>query len=135
MGRIATKTTVINEETGEIIRESFNRGYQNGDDWVIVYRESFRDFLMTVPDFITTKVFGFLLTKQEFERGVRITKKAVAEELKISYRSVMVAFKWLKENGYVKEHKVDGQTEFLLNPDVTTCGRNKSKKIELWDSV
>ena len=75
------------------------------------------------------------MAKQEFENGVRTTKKAVADELNISYRSVMVAFKWLKENGYVKERKVNGQTEFLLNPDVTTCGKNKQKKIDLWNSV
>ena len=135
MSRIATKTTVINDETGEIIRESFTRGSQNGDDWVIVYRETFMNFLLTSPDFITTKVFGWLMTKQEFENGVRATKKTVADELEISYRSVIAAFNWLKEHSYIKERKVNGQTEFLLNPDVTTCGRNKKKKVELWNSI
>ena len=108
---------------------------QNGDGWVIVYRENFMHFLLTAPDFITTKVFGALMTKQEFENGVRTTKKAIADELKVSYRSVMIAFKWLKEHGYIKERKVNGQTEFLLNPAVTTCGKNKQEKIELWESV
>lgn len=135
MGKIATKTTVINEETGEIIRTSFNRGSQNGDDWMIVYKEPYMNFLLTAPDFITTKVFGWLMTKQEFENGVRSTKKTVADELEISYRSVIAAFNWLKEHKYIKERKVNGQTEFLLNPDVTTCGKNKKKKVELWNSI
>ena len=99
---------------------------------MIVYRESFTDFLLSVPDFITLKVFGLLMTKQEFTNGARTTKKAIADELRVSYRSIMVAFKWLKENGYVKEHKVNGQTEFLLNPEVTTCGRQKQRKVNLW---
>ena len=135
MRRIITKTIVSDAETGEIIRTSVNRGTQNGDDWVIVYRASFMDFLLTAPDFTTAKVFGSLMTKQEFENGVRSTKKAIADELNVSYRSVIAAFNWLKENGYVKERKVNGQTEFLLNPNVTTCGRNKSKKVALWNSI
>ena len=118
---------------GGLHNPHFEQDY--GDGWVLVYRNTFMHFLLTVPDFITTKVFGSLMAKQEFENGVRTTKKAVADELNISYRSVMVAFKWLKENGYVKERKVSGQTEFLLNPDVTTCGKNKQKKIDLWNSV
>lgn len=135
MAKIATKTTVINEETGEIIRETFNRGSQNGDGWVLIYREAYRNLLLKVTNPSILRVFGLLITKQEFERGIHATKKAIAEELNISYDSVMVAFKWLKENNYIKEHKVDGVIEFLLNPDVTTCGKNKKKKLELWNSI
>ena len=135
MGKTAKQVTVFDAETGKVISDTISYGTRNGDGWVIVYRNNFMHFLLTVPDFITTKVFGSLMAKQEFENGVRTTKKAVADELNISYRSVMVAFKWLKENGYVKERKVNGQTEFLLNPDVTTCGKNKQKKIDLWNSV
>ncbi len=135
MRKISTKTTVIDDETGEIIRETFNRGSQNGDDWMIVYRESFEDFLLTAPDFTTAKVFGVLMTQQNFEGGINTTKKAVADRIKVSYRSVMTAFNWLKEHSYIKERKVNGQTEFLLNPDVTTCGKNKKKKLELWNSI
>ena len=53
----------------------------------------------------------------------------------MSYNNVMRGFNWLKENGYLKERKVNGQTEFLLNPDVTTCGRQKKRKLELWNSI
>ena len=102
---------------------------------MIVYRESFEDFLLTAPDFTTAKVFGVLMTQQNFEGGINTTKKAVADRIKVSYRSVMTAFNWLKEHSYIKERKVNGQTEFLLNPDVTTCGKNKKKKLELWNSI
>ena len=135
MKKIITRTEVIDEETGYVIRRSINRGSQNGDDWVIVYREPFMDFLLAAPDFVTTKVFGWLMTNQPFESGIKATKKAIADDLNVSYRSVMLAFKWLRENSYVKERKVKGVSEFLLNPDVTTCGKNKKLKVELWNSV
>ena len=81
------------------------------------------------------RIFGSLMSKQEFENGVRTTKRAIAEELNIERTAAWNAFKWLKENGYIKERKVSGQTEFLLNPNVTTCGKHKQKKIDLWNSV
>ena len=135
MGKTAKQVTIFDADTGKVIRETVNYGTQNGDGWVLVYRKTYRDLLLGVTNPSILRVFGLLMTKQDFERGINTTKKAVADELKISYDSVMVAFKWLKENGYVKERKVNGQTEFLLNPDVTTCGKNKQKKIDLWNSV
>ena len=73
--------------------------------------------------------------KQEFDDGINTIKQAVADSLKMSYDNVMRGFKWLKENKYVKEHKVNGQTQFLLNPNVTTCGKNRKAKLALWESI
>ena len=84
---------------------------------------------------VAWKVFALLSSKQPFEGGVRISKKAVSEQLKISYDNVMRGFKWLKEHLYIKERKTDGQTEFLLNPNVTTCGRKRKEKIKLWEET
>ena len=131
----SSKTFTLLYQGVQTKKDTYYRGTQNGDGWMIVYREPFMDFLLRTPDFVTTKVFGSLMTKQEFDRGIGTTKKAIADELKVSYRSVMTAFKWLKENGYIKERKVRGQTEFLLNPNVTTCGKKKEEKIKLWNSI
>ena len=122
-----------NLTAGGLHNPNFEEDY--GDGWVLVYRKTYRDLLLGVTNPSILRVFGLLMTKQNFERGINTTKKAIADELKISYDSVMVAFKWLKEHGYVKERKVNGQTEFLLNPDVTTCGKNKQAKIDLWKSI
>ena len=102
---------------------------------MIVYEDAIMNLAQETTNPSVLRVFMSLMSKQEFLRGARTTKKAIAEELRISYDSVMVAFKWLKENGYIKERKVSGQTEFLLNPNVTTCGKHKQKKIDLWNSV
>ena len=134
MGKIATKITILDGDTGEVIKDVFYRGTQNGDDWVIVYREPFMNLTLNAPP-AALKVFITLMTKQEFEGGIHMTKRAVAEKLKVSYDNVMRAFKWLKEHDYVREHKVDGVPEILLNPEVTTCGKKKEEKIKLWNSI
>jgi DNA-binding transcriptional ArsR family regulator len=102
---------------------------------VIVYSKTYKNLLLENTSPSVLRVFGLLMTMQEFDNGIKITKKAIADILKISYDSVMVALKWLKENGYVKEHKVNGITEFLLNPKVTTCGKNRKAKLALWESI
>ena len=109
--------------------------YNDWDDCVFVCEDTYMTLLKQTTNPSILRVFGALMTKQEFDRGIKTTKKAIADELSISYDSAMVAFKWLKENGYVKERKVDGQTEFLLNPSVTTRGKNKQKKVALWEST
>ncbi len=133
MGKIAKRITIYNDETGEIIRDSVRRGTENGDGWVIMYRDALADLALNAPP-IALKIFLALSSKQEFERGIKATKKAISDEFSISYNNVMRGFNWLKENGYLKERKIDGVSEFLLNPDVTTCGKNKKKKLELWNS-
>ena len=139
MGRVVKHSQIIDSVTGEItgkvLQEDVKFGTQNGDGWMIVYREAFMKLMLEASEASTLKVFGSLMSKQEYEGGIKATKKAIADELGLTYRSVMTAFKWLKENHYVKERKNRGQTEFLLNPNVTTCGKNKKAKIELWQSV
>lgn len=134
MARIVKRVTITDVDTGEIIRDSVNYGTQNGDDWVIWYREALANLATDAP-LVALKVFLFLASKQEFENGIKITKKFISEKLDISAAQIWRSFKWLKENGYVKEHKVNGITEFLLNPNVTTCGKNRKAKLALWESL
>ena len=139
MGRVVKHSqiidTVTGEITGKVLQEDVKFGTQNGDGWVIMYREAISLLADTAPDLTTVKVFLKLAAKQGFEDGVKTTKKAISDEIGVSRTQGWRAFKWLKENHYVKERKNRGQTEFLLNPNVTTCGKNKKAKIELWQSV
>ena len=134
MGRVAWQTTIFDEETGEIIKSHVNFGTQNGDGWVIVYRDTYALLNKIAPP-SALRIFNELMTKQQFEGGIRTTKKAIANALDISEPQSWRAFKWLKERGYLKERKINGQTEFLLNPNVTTCGKNRDDKIALWESI
>ena len=134
MARIVKRVTITDIDTGLIIKDSINYGTQNGDDWVIWYREALEKLAFNAP-LIALKILFFLASKQEFENGIKITKKFISEKLDISSAQLWRGFKWLKENGYVKEHKVNGITEFVLNPNVTTCGKNRKAKIDLWNSI
>ena len=134
MSRVSKQVIIKNEDTGEIISNSITHGTQNGDGWMIMYREAISLLIDEVPDFSTLKVFLKLASKQEFEGGLKISKKFIADELGISRTQSWRAFKWLKENGYIKERKVNGLPEFLLNPKVATCGKNRKAKIALWES-
>ena len=66
---------------------------ENGDDWVIVYRDTIMNLAQETINPSVLRVFISLMSQQEFEHGVRTTKKAIAEGLSISYDRVMVAFK------------------------------------------
>lgn len=135
MGTIARQTTVFDSETNRVIKSSVNYGTQNGDGWVIVYQDAYMNLLCETTNPSILRIFGSLMTKQSFDGGVKTTKKAIYEELGIERTSAWKAFKWLKENLYIKERKVNGITEFLLNPYVTTCGKNRKEKIKLWESI
>lgn len=134
MSKMSKRVTVTDTETGEIVSDSVNFGTQNGDGWMIMYRESILKLSENAPS-TALKIFLNLSARQEFESGIKVTKKFIADSLKMSATQVWRGFKWLKENDYVKEHKVAGVTEFILNPDVTTCGKNKKDKVELWNSI
>lgn len=134
MARIAKRVTITDVETGEVIRDSVNYGTQNGVDWMIMYREPILSLSENAPA-AALKIFLNLSARQEFEGGIKMTKKFIAEKLDMSAAQFWRGFKWLKENGYVKEHKVNGITEFVLNPEVTTCGKNRKAKIKLWESI
>lgn len=132
--KLGRELKVFDGETGEILKHTVTYGSQNGDDWVIWYREALINLAVNAP-LVAWKVLAMLASNQEFEGGINTTKQAVADKLKISYDNVMRGFKWLKEHKYVKERKVNGQTQFLLNPNVTTCGKNRKDKLELWESI
>lgn len=134
MGRRAKQITEFDAETGEVYKEFVTFGTQNGEGWLIMYRKGLTDLSKNAP-MSALKVFLNLSARQPFEGGIKVSKKAIADELEISRTVVWQGFKWLKENNYIKERKTDGQTEFLLNPNVTTCGRKRKEKIKLWNSV
>ena len=81
--------------------------------------EIISELVNSVPNLATIKVYLQLYKMSKVDNnGVSTTKKAVADELKLSYPIIFSSFKWLKENGYIKETKVNGQTKFIL-PEIS----------------
>lgn len=134
MGRTMRQVVSFDEETGEIYSDSTSpAGSQNGKGFVLMYTEKVQELIVKCPSATTLKVFMLLSMGQQFEeRGVITTKKAVQEKLGITKPTCLEAFKWLKEHWIINEYRVDGHTEFMVNPEYVTVGRDKKKRIAEW---
>lgn len=133
MAEMAIQTSVYDGETGELLREIFTRGSPNGRGWVIMYTENVLELLTKCNSASTLKVFLYLAVNQKFEeRGFMTTKTAVQERLGITKKTCIEAFNWLKENYIVNESKINGCTEFMINPKYVTVGRDKKAREKEW---
>ena len=127
------QVTTIDEGTGEIISDILSRGSPNGKGYVLMYTEKVIKLITECPSASTLKVFMLLSMGQQFDdRGYITTKKAVQEKLGITKPTCLEAFKWLKDNFIINECKIDGHTEFMVNPDYVTIGRDKKKRQAEW---
>lgn len=133
MSGYVKQTSIYDESTGELIREVVSRGSPNGRGWVIVYTENVQELLLKCNSAATLKVFMYLAVNQQFEeRGFVTTKAAVQEKLGITKKTCIEAFNWLKENMVINELRVNGCTEFMVNPRYVTVGRDKKAREREW---
>ena len=124
---------LINNETGEIEVKNSKQRLVNKPGFVLIYREALQILASEAPSLSVMKVFSLLSSLQEYaDDGINITKQAIADTIGTTYKSVWSACKWLEENKFIKTRKHNGQTQFLLNPDITTCGRKRQAKKMLW---
>lgn len=132
MKSLVKQVTTYDEDTGEIISDVVSKGSANGRGWVIMYSAKTLELIQKCTG-STFKVFGFLACGQQFEeRGVITTKKAVQEYLGMTKQTVLEAFKWLKEHHVINEVRHNGVSEFIVNPDYITVGRDKKKRSKVW---
>lgn len=133
MAGYVKQVTVFDEDTGEVRAELVTRGSPNGKGWCIMYTDKINDLVLKCKSAATLRVFMLLAANQQFEeRGYISTKKAIQEKLGIDKSTCLEAFKWLKENFVVNECKVNGYTEFMVNPAYVTIGRDKKKREKEW---
>ena len=133
MSGLLTQTIVFDEDTGEVKSDSTRRGSQNGKGWIIMYTEKVQELICECDSAATLKVFMLLSLGQQYdERGMITTKQAVQEKLGITKQTCLAAFKWLKEHMIINECKINGHTEFMVNPRYVTIGRDKKKREKEW---
>lgn len=127
------QTSIYDGETGELIRETTSKGSPNGRGWVMMYTDNVQELLLKCNSAATLKVFMLLAVNQKFEeRGYITTKAAVQEKLGITKKTCIEAFNWLKENMVINEIRVNGCTEFMVNPRYVTVGRDKKAREKEW---
>ena len=131
----ATETTIMktNVETGEIIYETTFRGSRSGSGWIMMFTDKGQEIISRCPSAATLKVYLYLAMGQDYNGGMKTTKRAVEQYLGLSHRTVYKAFAWLKQNFIVNEWRHNGITEFMVNPRYVSVGKF-DERIKLWNA-
>lgn len=123
---------------GELISANvFTARKQNGSGFVISYTTKMSEFIEKndVPSVV--RIFLYIAHNQQYGvngvYGYRCTRKHLETALNITRKSVYSALNKLKEDFLVNETKVDGFSEFMVNPNYVTMGRDKQARIREWN--
>ena len=82
----------------------------------------------------TLRVFFFLALNIHEQTGfVRITKKYLAQMLKLDAKSLYRALKWLQDNYIVHQTRCHGFFEFMISPYFVEWGDDKKSRIDEWN--
>lgn len=131
--------TTITDQNGEIISE-FESVVKpkNGSGFVISYTEKMSDFVAKCKTGSIVRVFLYIAHHQDYANdgmhfGFRCTHKYLQTVLGIDKSTLWDALKYLKENFLVHVGKVYGYTEFMVNPQYVTIGRDKQARVREWN--
>jgi len=126
------------DSNGALISSNiFTARKQNGSGFVISYTEKMSEFIekTSVPSVV--RIFLYLAHKQQYGvngvYGYRCTRKHLEQALNIDRKSVYSALTTLKNDFLVQETKIDGLSEFMVNPNYVTMGRDKQARVREWN--
>lgn len=120
---------------GALVSTKFSKAKSsNGKGWSIMYNDKILQLVKKCDSAATLRVFMYLAAGQQFEeKGMITTKVAVQQSLGITKPTCLNAFKWLKENFIINEYRNEGgYTEFMVNPEYVTVGKDKKKRQREW---
>lgn len=126
------------DSNGELISSNtFAAKKQNGSGFVISYTEKMSEFIAKTETPSVVRIFLYLAHNQQYGTngvyGYRCTRKHLEQALNITRKSVYSALTKLKEDFLVNETKIDGLSEFMVNPNYVTMGRDKQERIREWN--
>ena len=116
---------MIDKETGEITKESRWSGSMLGDDYFVIYKQAMDKLLhdSAAPE-TALRVFIKLCTMQTFESAVVVSRTFLMNDLKTTRKTLWKCLSYLKEHAYIMETTVNGHSAFIINPDVSNCGKS-----------
>ena len=132
------QVTVV-DKNGEIISDSTRRVVRaNGSGFVISYTERMSDFLCKCSTGAIVRVFVFLAHHQNYGTdgktfGYRCSHKYLQTVLHIEKPTLWRALHYLKEHLLVHVGKIEGFTEFMVNPYYVTIGTDRKARIREWE--
>lgn len=127
-----TEILISDMATGEVLAEKVIYGSQSKGGWCMLYQDKGLDLIAKAPNASVLKVFMYLACGQTYVGGMKTTKRAVEQNLGLSHKTVALAFDWLKEHAVIHEWRVDGCTEFLINP-LYVCVGKFDDRLKLWN--
>lgn len=125
---------------GEVVYDNLRkRGLsQNGSGFVISYTGKMCEFLQKCSAGSHVRLFVYLAHNQGYgDNGVygyRCDRKYLMALLKIDRKTLYNALKYLQDNVLILETRVDGQSEFMVNPNYVTIGRDKRARMAEWNN-
>lgn len=123
--------------SGEVVYDNVRRQrWQNGSGFVISYTEKISEFLSKVSTGSIVRVFLYIAHHQSYGQngqfGFRCSHRHIEQALRLDRTTVWDALKFLKDKSLVVENRVDGCTEFMVNPSYITIGADKKAREREW---
>lgn len=137
--KITYRQSIGIDENGEIIYDVLKKNcWQNGSGFMISYSDKICNLAIEAPHGSILRVFLYIAHNQQYgdddaHFGYSCSKKHLTETLGLNRKSIYNALNWLKEKFIVNEEKVDGNVEFMVNPDYVTIGAKKKKRVAEWN--
>lgn len=137
---IKYKQTVAYDENGEVVYDVTKNAAkcQNGGGFVLSYTEKMCEFLEKCSVGATVRVFLYIAHHQSFgndgeQFGYRCSHKYLQQVLRLDRKSVYNALRSLKDSFLVNETKINGVSEFMVNPQYVTIGTDKKARLAVWN--
>lgn len=131
--------TIKYDDKGDVIVDTVRKiKSQNGSGFVISYTAKMTDFISSTKQGSVVRLFLYLAHNQQYGTdgktyGYRCSHKFLQQVLGLDKKSVYNAVTYLKEKFLVLESRVDGTSEFMVNPNYVTIGTDKKTRMRVWN--
>ena len=131
--------TIKYDDKGDVIVDTVRKiKSQNGSGFVISYTAKMTDFIASTKQGSVVRLFLYLAHNQQYGTdgktyGYRCSHKFLQQVLGLDKKSVYNAVTYLKEKFLVIESRIDGTSEFMVNPNYVTIGTDKKTRMRVWN--
>ena len=80
-----------------------------------MYEKELNQLIKLAPNVSTIRIYNMLINMEQFKGGVIVSRRYVAEELNLSIPYTYKIFDWLIKAEFIKETKINGYTQIILN--------------------
>lgn len=134
---VVYKEVIGYDADGQVMYDVVQRPrHQNGSGFVISYTSKINEFLRKVSTGSIIRVFLYIAHNQSYGQngqfGMRCSHRHLEEALRIDRTTIWDALKYLKEKGLINESRIDGCSEFMVNPEYVTIGADKNIRTREW---